>query len=635
VRFFSFDNAIFDSRIRGDASVLRIRSDSSTFSSIRGLLTGFAALGLAGDTFVPGSLGDSLTSYAGELFENTGQTSLLAFLNAGAAGSYGTVIEPCNFLQKFPDPLAFFYQSRGFCLAEAYYQSVLNPFQGLFVGEPLSAPLAQPALADWHAVADGTVLSGQALLPGAFFSAAATNLPIGQVDLFIDGSFVRTLTNVPPASGNVLSVTLNGTAVRYTNPESATLTTVAAGLASALNAESNATKVAAIVAGDRIELQGLDYSTAASNLLLSASTSAGSSPVLTTAVAAARPDFLETEATGFRILTVTNATVQGDWLQLLVTKTNGPQISVGVTNTTADTNVADLCQQLMTAINAEPALQGSDGLLASDFYPDIYMAQFLIYARAPGWPAAQVRATLTASPGLVVLPPGSLTLEDNLTDLRPRDHLYVSAGLSGLPVSFTLDTTQLPDGFHELALIGYEGTSVRTQSRLSHTVTVQNTALSASLTPQIFGTNTTLDAPLLMLVVVNTNDVSEIELFTTGGSIGVVSNQPSATFSIPASRLVVGLHPFYALVTDAAGNQFRTRTVAIRIVPSFQLDLAAAPLILSWSTMPGVRYDVLASATVSGPFQQVAAVTASGSSAQWAIPSPANGLAFYRVRLAP
>jgi len=143
VRFFTSDNAVFDSRVRGDTSVIRIQSDSTSFSSVRGLLTGFAQLSLGADTFVPGGFGDSLTSYAGKLFEDSGQTSLLAFLNAGAAGSYGTVDEPCNYLQKFPDPLAYFYQSRGFCLAEAYYQSVLNPFQGLFVGEPLSAPFAQ------------------------------------------------------------------------------------------------------------------------------------------------------------------------------------------------------------------------------------------------------------------------------------------------------------------------------------------------------------------------------------------------------------------------------------------------------------------------------------------------------------
>ncbi len=36
--------------------------------------------------------------------------------------------------RKFPDPVDYFYQARGFTLAEAYYQSLLNPFEGLFLG---------------------------------------------------------------------------------------------------------------------------------------------------------------------------------------------------------------------------------------------------------------------------------------------------------------------------------------------------------------------------------------------------------------------------------------------------------------------------------------------------------------------
>ena len=87
---------------------------------------------------------DTLTSFGGYILEHSGQTPLLAFLEAGAAGSYGTVVEPCNYTQKFPDPVDYFYQTRGFSLAEAYYQSVLNPFEGLFVGEPLAAPFARP-----------------------------------------------------------------------------------------------------------------------------------------------------------------------------------------------------------------------------------------------------------------------------------------------------------------------------------------------------------------------------------------------------------------------------------------------------------------------------------------------------------
>jgi len=82
----------------------------------------------------------------------------------------------------------------------------------------------------------------------------------------------------------------------------------------------------------------------------------------------------------------------------------------------------------------------------------------------------------------------SMRLEDNLSDLRPRNHLYVSSRATTLPVNFLCDTTQLPDGFHDLTAVAYEGTSVRTQTRVSRTVQVQNTSLSAGFTLLLTGT---------------------------------------------------------------------------------------------------------------------------------------------------
>jgi hypothetical protein len=238
-------------------------------------------------------------------------------LNAGAAGSYGTIVEPCNYLQKFPDPLVFFYQTRGFSLAEAYYLSILNPYQGLIVGEPLSAPFAQRGQADWAALADGSLLSGYTTLPPVSFSAAATNLPLDQVDLFVDGTLLRTVTNVVPAPGNMLSVSLNGTNIQYTVPQNATLRSVTSGLADALNAQSNSTRAVAFAVADRIELEGLDVATTGSNLPITVSASVGASGGLTTLPITARPAFLDTTATGYIGLTVTNTTVRGDWLRPL------------------------------------------------------------------------------------------------------------------------------------------------------------------------------------------------------------------------------------------------------------------------------------------------------------------------------
>jgi len=214
VRFLEADNAVFENQIVGNYAVTRISSNTTSFTNLFGFQTGLAGLTLATNAFVDGALGDSLTSFGGYILENSGQTPLLAFVNAGAAASYGTVVEPCNYLQKFPDPEDYFYQTRGFSLVEAYYQSVQNPFEGLMVGEPLSAPFARPGSGTWNSPGNGSVVHGQTTL-SLTFASAATNLPLAQVDLFVDGTLFQTMTNVPPTPGNSLSVTLNGDTLEW------------------------------------------------------------------------------------------------------------------------------------------------------------------------------------------------------------------------------------------------------------------------------------------------------------------------------------------------------------------------------------------------------------------------------------
>ncbi len=93
--------------------------------------------------FVPGAIADHLTSTGGMLTDS-GQMSALRWLEAGATGSYGTVVEPCNLPQKFPHPAIVAERYlRGETLIEAYWKSVMMPGQGIFIGEPLAAPFAR------------------------------------------------------------------------------------------------------------------------------------------------------------------------------------------------------------------------------------------------------------------------------------------------------------------------------------------------------------------------------------------------------------------------------------------------------------------------------------------------------------
>ena len=95
--------------------------------------------------WMPGALADHLTSFGGQLRGGSGgQMTALEWIGAGATASYGTVSEPCNHLQKFPHPqLLLLHYLQGSSALEAYWKSVAWPQQGVFVGEPLAAPVAR------------------------------------------------------------------------------------------------------------------------------------------------------------------------------------------------------------------------------------------------------------------------------------------------------------------------------------------------------------------------------------------------------------------------------------------------------------------------------------------------------------
>ena len=96
---------------------------------------------IASNTYLPGAIADSLTSFGGFLPGGNGQMPVTKWLEAGLTGSYGMVAEPCNYPQKFSHaPVLIDQYYRGATLIEAYWKSVLWPGQGLFIGEPLAKP---------------------------------------------------------------------------------------------------------------------------------------------------------------------------------------------------------------------------------------------------------------------------------------------------------------------------------------------------------------------------------------------------------------------------------------------------------------------------------------------------------------
>ena len=125
--------------------------------------------------FVPGAIADHLTSSGGKL-TNSRQMSALRWLEAGATGSYGTVVEPCALTGKFPNPgILMDLYGAGRTLLQAYWQSVQQPGEGIFIGEPLAAPFDGFSLEN---TGDSILLTTRTLLPGRY-QLAYSKGPIG------------------------------------------------------------------------------------------------------------------------------------------------------------------------------------------------------------------------------------------------------------------------------------------------------------------------------------------------------------------------------------------------------------------------------------------------------------------------
>jgi uncharacterized protein (TIGR03790 family) len=109
-------------------------------NDVLGLFTGEVSFPISANRFAPGALADHLTSFGGRLADGAGQMLCWDFLDAGCAATYGTVVEPFNYPQKFPTALVHGYYAAGFTAVESYWMSVKWPQQGLFMGDPLARP---------------------------------------------------------------------------------------------------------------------------------------------------------------------------------------------------------------------------------------------------------------------------------------------------------------------------------------------------------------------------------------------------------------------------------------------------------------------------------------------------------------
>jgi hypothetical protein len=131
--------------------------------------------------------------------------SAFAFLQAGVTGSFGTVVEPCAYQQKFPNPAVLFPgYFGGATLIEAYWRSVVWPAEGLFLGEPLARPFGNGFRSAFDAATGTLTITTTTLIPGKSYVLEGADVETGPFTTIQDNlttaKYTKTVLSVPNAT---------------------------------------------------------------------------------------------------------------------------------------------------------------------------------------------------------------------------------------------------------------------------------------------------------------------------------------------------------------------------------------------------------------------------------------------------
>ena len=448
--------------------------------------------------WLPGSYSDYLTSSGGRIanFTNdTDQSTVLDWMDLGVSASYGTVAEPCAYLEKFPDPLMGFYYARGFNIGEAYAMAIQAPYQGLLAGDPLTAPFAAPpsisnAFPTPYQIVTGTI--------PVFASSSAhpRGVPAGRLDLYLNGRFQTNMATVHPTPGNILAIGTAGITNSITVATNDKLFTTVSALANAINADTNSI-VSARATGDRIELIYKEFNHAGDNAPVTATVSQGTASALTLGTGLAATNLVPSIYPArkiFYLMTHSSAGANAnDSLTCILTLTNG----VAVTNilvASQGEKATNILERLRSAIVTNTILTATNGVRYDRLaiLPSWLVNSGGFFARTPGpdgW-GIQIDYIVNAvsnNSGLVTNVNFSSFMDDYADDLRPRASIlfHVRPTNDILSATATVNTTNLPDGLHTLDFVARDGSAVAAQSRLTIPIIVCNASPQLAL----LGTN--------------------------------------------------------------------------------------------------------------------------------------------------
>jgi uncharacterized protein (TIGR03790 family) len=176
----------WDSTASGIAGSIVMADSITSKTDVLFYVQGLASVpNLATNTYPPGAVADHLTSYGGQI-PTSGQMSAFELLRAGATGSYGTVVEPCAYQQKFPNPAVLIPSYfGGATLIEAYWRSVTWPAEGIFIGEPLARPFGTGVHSTY--ADDVLTIETTTMVPGKIYRIEAADSPEGVFTTVRDG----------------------------------------------------------------------------------------------------------------------------------------------------------------------------------------------------------------------------------------------------------------------------------------------------------------------------------------------------------------------------------------------------------------------------------------------------------------
>lgn len=547
---------------------MRFEADIRNRTNLVGVSFGFPGMrSLLTNDFEAGCIGDHLTSYGGALDDSKGQMTVLEFIRAGCSGSYGTVVEPCNYIQKFPRIRVHHRYGLGYSMAEAYYQSIQSPYMGIIVGDPLTAPFARRPSAVFLSTTNHQVLSGSYALD--WQASADPELRVGGVDLYLDGRWFTNLFDATPDSGTEVSVGVSGTSAVYTVQSGDGLAEIVSGLASVVNASNWG--VIATAEGGRVELVQENAMASCSNWSLSAS----SSDSTHFWIAPASTNFLEAEYPARMKIELEGVPSSGDVVRLAVQRLDGVWVTnqvVAATNATAKSLTGDLLDILRTDTN----LQGVAGCTASDYEfelwnPFTWTGELFLLANTPGWTGLNMSVDFDVISSSLDDTSTNTFFNHNLDVMGGRARWVTALGPTSVVASVMLPTTNWANGFHQLTLVARGGDETASQGYETLDLVVSNSTWNTWIDVPSNGATFRLGALVTAEVYAAGGTLTQLQVHADGRLL-VDSLTSPVSLVITTLQFGVGAVELQATAFAEDGQRARSAPVDVDILRNLDLD---------------------------------------------------------------